>query len=115
MMMKKESEYVYQLKKLIVLIQNGFGRLDNNSKEQLVKITKRQCHDKKERILLNDLLVKAKEFSELERVVKEHKCSEDESEKYFSYQRWFNSIKMLIVTFEVPLKKLSFSDLSLVE
>jgi hypothetical protein len=114
-MMKEESEYVNQLKKLIVLIQSGFGPLDINSKEQMVEKTRKRCHDKKERILLNDLIVKAQELSELERIVKEHKCSEDESEKYFLYQRWFNSIKMLIVTFDVPLKKLSFSDLSLVE
>jgi hypothetical protein len=115
MSMKKEIEYVNQLKKFVVQIQTGFGRLDVRTREQLVKITKRKCTDKEEKKLLDDLIVRAKEFVELEHVVQEQKCSKAEAEKYFYYARWFSSIKMLLETFEVPLQQVSFTDLALKE
>ena len=113
--MKKEVEYVNQLKKFIVQIQTGFGQLDIKTREQLVSITKRKCPDKEEKKLLDVVIVRAKEFVELERVVREQKCSNDELEKYFSLARWFSSIKMLLETFEVPLNQVSFTDLALIE
>ena len=113
--MKKEIEYVNQLKKFVVQIQTGFGRLDAGTREQLVRITKRKCTDKEEKRLLEDLIIRAQEFVELERVVNEENCSKAEMEKYFSYARWFSSIKMLLETFEVPLHMVSFTELALKE
>jgi hypothetical protein len=113
--MKKDTEYVNQLKKFVVQIQTGFGRLDTRTREQLVKIIKRNCTDKEEKKLLDDLIIRAKEFVELEQVVQEQKCSNEQLEQYFSYARWFSSIKMLLETFEVPLQQVSFSELALKE
>jgi hypothetical protein len=113
--MKKEIEYVNQLKKFVVQVQTGFGRLDVRTREHLVRITKSKCPDKEERKLLEDLIIRAKEFIELERMVLEQKCSKEQIEKYFSYARWFSSIKMLLETFEVPLHQVSFTDLALKE
>jgi hypothetical protein len=113
--MKKEIEYVNQLKKFVVQIQTGFGRLDAATREQLVRITKRKCTDKEEKKLLDDLITRANEYVALEQVVNEQKCSTDEIERYFSYARWFASIKMLLETFEVPLHQVSFTDLALIE
>lgn len=113
--MKKETEYVNQLKNFVVQIPDGFGRLDSRTREQLEKTTKRKCTDKVEKKLLEDLIIRAEEFAELEHVVLEQKCSKDQVEKYFSYARWFSSIKMLLETFEVPLYQVSFTDLTLKE
>lgn len=113
--MKKEIEYVNQLKKFVVQIQTGFGHLDSRTREQLVRITKRKCTNKEEKKLLEDLIIRAQEFVKLERVVNEEKCSKAEMEKFLSYARWFSSIKMLLETFEVPLQKVSFTDLALKE
>lgn len=113
--MEKESEYIDLLKNFLTQVQNGFGRLDPRAKEQLVKETKMSCPDKEEKRLLEDLIAKADEYTKLQTRVKEQKSSSDETEKYFSYRRWFNSINMLLDTFDVPLHEVSFSDLTLKE
>jgi hypothetical protein len=113
--MGNNSEYVNQLKKLILQIQSGIGHLDAKTKEQVIQAARWKCPDKKEKQLLNDLINRAIEYIDLESVVKKQKCTKDETEKYFSYSRWFRSINMLLGTFDVPLSEVSFSDLSLKE
>lgn len=113
--MKKETEYIDQLKNLISQIQTGFNRLDPRSKERLVRVTKSKCPDKEEKKLLEELIARANEYTELREVVKEQRSSKDETEKYFSYARWFSSINMLLDTFNVPLHEVSFTDLTLKE
>lgn len=113
--MKKDSEYVNQLKKLIFQLQAKESRADLNIKDQVVKAAKWKCPDKTEKKMLNDLINRAVEYIQLEQMVKEQNCTKDEAEKYFSYLRWFSSIKMILETFDVTLKNVSFTDLSLNE
>lgn len=114
-MEERDTEYVNQLKKLVLQIQTTVSRLDTRTRELLVNATKWTCPDKTEKRLLNDLINRALEYIELERIVKEQKGSKDDTEKYFSYSRWFSSMKMLLDTFDVPLRSVSFSDLTLKE
>jgi hypothetical protein len=113
--MEKESLYVNQLRNLALQIQTKIGNLDSKTEEQLVEASKWKCHDKTEKKLLTELINRAQEIIELERIVKEHKGAIEAFEKYIEEKRWFNSISMLLQTFDVPLRKLSFSDLSLIE
>ncbi len=113
--MENCSEYVNQLKKLVLQIQTRVGRLDSKTRDQLIDATKWKCPDKKERKLLTELIHRAIEYIELEKAETEKRCSKAEDEKYFSYSQWFSSISMLLGTFDVPLSKVSFNDLSLKE
>ncbi len=113
--MKNEGEYVNQLKKLVFQMHYQTNLLDGKTKEMLNDATKWKCPDKIERILLDELINRAKEYIELEKKINETRITRDDREKYHTHLKWFNSVTMLVGTFDVPLKKLSFSDMSLKE
>jgi hypothetical protein len=113
--MKRESVYVRQLKELILQIQIKAGQKAGEARDLLTRAARWECPSKEERILLDEVIFKAQEFIDLEQRMNEKKCSEREAELDRSYRSWFSSLDMLIKTFEVPLNKISFSDMSLKE
>jgi hypothetical protein len=113
--MEKNSQYLDQLKQLVLKIQTRNGRLESNTDEQLAEASKWKCPDKEERKLLDDFIMRAKEFIELEKVTDDQKSAGDKLEKYTLLYKWFTSLNMLVGTFDVPLREISFSDMSLKE
>jgi hypothetical protein len=113
--MDKNGVYVNQLRNLTVKIQSKIGKLDTKAKEELAEATRWECPDKTEKKLLADLINRALEMIDLERIVKGHKDSQEAFEKYLAQTKWFNSISMLLQTFNVPLSKVSYTDLALKE
>jgi hypothetical protein len=106
----KESEYVNLLKRLILQIKTS----ETDTEKFLDEAGTWDC-PYKERKLLNDLILQAKEFLRIKKIMYGKVFSKDLFEKYLSYSNWFNSINMIVDTFDVPLSKISFSNLSLNE
>lgn len=113
--MKDNTEYVNLLKKLLVQLQVRTGQVNEKADEILTEASNWKCPDKKEKHLLNDVIRRAQQYLELENLIHEKSYKSEDYERYFSYLRWFNSLKMLIDTFDVPLSKLSFNEMALKE
>jgi hypothetical protein len=113
--MKDESDYVKQLRKFIYEIQTKITRSGSVAGEVLNEAGKLECPDKKERNLLNELISRAIEYIELEKIIKQQKYTMAQFEAYLTQLRWFNSVRMLIETFDVPLSEISFNSMSLKE
>jgi hypothetical protein len=111
----KEVEYVIQLKKLVLQINSNVGRLESETKKLLDEASDWDPPYQEEKKLLADLIEKGKEFVQLKKIAYRQYLSEELFDKYFSLARWFNSLQMLLDTFEVPLRNVSFTDLSLKE
>lgn len=106
-------QYVDQLKELVLRMHTRHGRLDNNTNEKLLETSKWECPNIVERQLLDDLILRAKDFIDIEREIDCRTSARDQLEKYISYNKWFTSVNSLVETFNVPLRQISFTDLSL--
>ena len=111
--MERNSHYMDELKQLVLRIHTRSGRLDNNTNVKLLEVPKWECPNKEERKLLDDLIIRAKDFIDIERVIDLQKSSTCLFEKYNSYNKWFTSINNLVETVDVGLRQISFTDLSL--
>jgi hypothetical protein len=111
----KEGEYVMQLKKLVLQINSNVGRLEAETKQLLDEAAKWEAPYPEEKKLLADLIERGKEYVQLKKIAYRQYLSGELFDKYFSLARWFNSLQMLLDTFDVPLRNVSFTDLSLKE
>jgi hypothetical protein len=110
----KEGDYVIQLKRLVLLI-NSKGPLEADTKKVLDEASKWDPPYQEEKKLLEDMIERGKEYIQLKKIAYRQYLSEELFDKYFSLARWFSSLQMLLETFDVPLRSVSFSDLSLKE
>lgn len=111
----REGDYVVQLRELVLQINSNVGPLAFKTKKLLKEAAEWDPPFTEEKKLLTDLLDRGKEYVQLKKIAYRQYLSRDLFEKYFSLTRWFNSLQMLLDTFDVPLYKLSLNDLSLKE
>ncbi len=111
----KENEYVIQLKKLVHQIKSNTGRLEPETAKLVKEATGWDPPYEEERKMLTELINRSREYIQLKKIAYRQYLSKELFDKYFSYERWFNSLNMLLDTFDVPLRDVSLNDLSLKE
>jgi hypothetical protein len=111
----KEDDYVIQLKRLVGQINSNVGIMESDTKRLLDEALEWDLPTKEEKKLLADLIERGKEYVQLKKTAYRQYLSEELFDKYFSLARWFKSLQMLLDTFDVPLRDVSFTDLSLKE
>jgi hypothetical protein len=111
-----ENDYITQLRDLVHQINTNVGPLTTITAKNLDTAKRLEPpfgNDEKKLLLV--LIDKGREYIQLKKIASRHFLSKDLFEQYFSLSRWFNSLQMLLDTFEVPLYKISFDELCLKE
>jgi hypothetical protein len=110
-----EGDYVVKIRNLVLNINSNLGSSTYSTNKLLDEATNWEIEDRKlgEKQLLFNLIDRGREYIQLKRLASRHFLSKDLSKNYFTLYKWFKSLQILLDTFNVPLYRFSFDDLSL--
>ncbi|MBN1187856.1 MAG: hypothetical protein JXB49_36620 [Bacteroidales bacterium] len=106
---QREEEYLIDLTKLVDQM-NREDVLSFETQKMLDHATKWLCPNWDERILLDDLIKRAKEYIELEKKMIAQNCTNEENNKWRSLRYWFTEIQIDLrelksILYKISLKK----------